>query len=286
MPPRIYKSGIRAINPPSGRPYELIGNGGLVVEFLQPQIYFNAGNSSLSVEFKGFEFSSNAIYSLFSPEFNSFEFYSEAKVGGIGSFNVEFTSPLTIFGSNEIVLDSTSFDLGLTGTILQSISIVCDISPIHFDLYGEIPASITIVVPPSKPESDNFFADTFSGDLYIVLNLKTKTHTTYRDGSTNALAQTGEIVFGSNHTKNVSEVYLNSRGTDKLKLIVKNAEDTERTYQASYPPDSGPNLKNKKFKIAKGLKGTNWQFTITSSPEGHLELRELEMLVNEFKRWV
>lgn len=122
-----------------------------------------------------------------------------------------------------------------------------------------------------------------SGNTYIVVNLRTKTHTTYRDGSNAAMAKTGELTFDSHRDKNISDVYLLARATEDVELLVKNNEITERNYPATFANLAQPNLKNKKIVLAKGLKGQNWQLSIVALDD-YAEVREIELNVNELAR--
>jgi len=135
------------------------------------------------------------------------------------------------------------------------------------------------------PDADDIF-DSITGNNYIVVNLRTKSHTTYRDGSNIAAAQTGLLNFGTVKDKNISDAYLWSRSSENIEFHVKNNEITERKYLANFAEVGQENLSNKKIVLSKGLKGSNWQFAIVSNGNNYSEIRTIDLVANELQRRV
>jgi hypothetical protein len=139
-----------------------------------------------------------------------------------------------------------------------------------------------IIIPaPDDGEYPNI-----SGEEYIVLNLRTKAHATYRDGERTAVAKTASMNFGSYTDKAVSDLFLLSRAKGEMEVMVNTKEDVERRYPLTWGETTQASLKNKKLPLGKGLKGANWSISIVVPDESHLEVRGLELFVTDLKRHV
>jgi hypothetical protein len=118
----------------------------------------------------------------------------------------------------------------------------------------------------------------------IVLNLRTKAHSIYREATLDAYAITGELLFGSNKNKNISDAFLFGRSNDAIELTVWNDEEKSRLYVVDYKSGTQGNLKNKKRPLSKGLYGTNWKFKVAKNGSTTAEVRSVDLFVNELKR--
>jgi hypothetical protein len=118
----------------------------------------------------------------------------------------------------------------------------------------------------------------------IVLNLRTKAHSTYLDGDLDAYATTGSLNFGSAKNNNVSDAFLLGRSTDSLEIDVWNDEETKRTYSVDFRNNDVAKLQNKKQPLAKGLTGTNWKFGFKNTNHSYAEVRNVDLFVGELRR--
>ncbi len=288
MPPRIYQSGVRAFNLPQPRWYDRAGDAWLGTTFPTFTASFNLGQSAFNIEMPMFsiDFSASEKNFYLAALMPSFEANFNVISGGSASFDITF-KPFTFkAGGQAIDCDATIFNISASGTVTQVAKIDVDANTLWMESNGDISGSVTIVAPDSSSSSTGIDSVTFSGETYLVLNLKTKSHTTYRDGNNNALAETGELVFNSNKMKNVSHVHMHSRASDTVEVILTTDETKERKYKAEFAVGGHANLRNKKIPVAKGIKGTNWQIGILAEDADHLEVRSIDLIVNELKRRV
>jgi len=123
-----------------------------------------------------------------------------------------------------------------------------------------------------------------SGDEYIVVNLRTKSHSTYRDGTRAAVAASPEMTFDSYTEKSVSDFYLHARAEKNTNLVVLSGESKERIYPLTYGENTQANLKNRRKPLAKGVRATNWKFTIVVPEDSHMEIRGIDLRVHDLKR--
>lgn len=140
-----------------------------------------------------------------------------------------------------------------------------------------------VVVIPSDDDTEY---PNISGEEYIVVNLRTKAHSTYRDGERTAVAKTASLNFGSYTDKAVSDMFILSRALGEAEVIVNTKEDVERIYPLHWGVTTQANLKNKKLPLAKGLRGSNWTISLVVPDESHLEVRGIELYVTDLKRHV
>jgi len=204
---------------------------------------------------------------------------------------------------SNIVGDASVVEIEAAGTVAMVNSINGDASVLRIDLgsasfqAGGIDLSAAVVLITldgsaviSQTQVFDTPADTdypyITGDVYIVVNLRTKTHTTYRDGSNDALARTGILDFGSIMMKNVSDAYVLGRADGDAEFIVDSGEETSRKYPLNYGVLTQAALKNKKLGLAKGLQAPGWQFAVVATGGRHSEVREVNLLVNELDRRV
>jgi hypothetical protein len=131
---------------------------------------------------------------------------------------------------------------------------------------------------------DAYTAATVFNNNVIVLNLRTKAHSIYREATLDAYAITGELLFGSNKNKNISDAFLFGRSNDAIELTVWNDEEKSRLYVVDYKSGTQGNLKNKKRPLSKGLYGTNWKFKVAKNGSTTAEVRSVDLFVNELKR--
>lgn len=136
------------------------------------------------------------------------------------------------------------------------------------------------------PSADDTEYPNISGEEYIVVNLRTKSHCTYKDGERTAVAKTASLNFGSYTEKAVSDMFLLSRALGEVEVVVQTKEDVERIYPLFWGVTTQANLKNKKLPLAKGLRGANWTISIIVPDESHLEVRGIELYVTDLKRHV
>ncbi len=286
MPPTIYKSGLFVSNYPAGRQYIHAGEAYIAGQFSPFTATFTTGSSSIHIAMPSFDVSFSSESDNIQLAFPIFGASFTSNAGSVSTFDITLPSFLSSFGAGDISLEATTYAVSVEGTCYQLQTISLDAEAINITLDGDISASVTIIAPDPEEGSDSDVAVVFEGDVYIVLNLKTKSHTTYMDGNNNAIAQTGELSLGGSNYKNVSDVYLLSRATGTPELIVKNNEETERTYDISYGEAGQAVLRNKKLPLAKGLRGSDWQFSVVSTEDNHLEVRGIELIVNKLKRRV
>ena len=286
MPPDIYKS--------SRYPTNLIKrrltatSASFWLEFYFPSFETNliAGHSEFNISMPSFSFVGEAESNSFNAIFPISEIDFTVISGGVSALNVQFPSFLSSFLSNDISLDASVINISASGICYQVPSIKASLSAIEITSSGEINGSVTIISPDSETGSDNGCAYNFDGDLYLVLNLKTKAHSTYRDGNNNAIAQTGELTFSSQYDKNVSDAYILSKSTGDVRFVSKSGENTERVRDLTFKIDDAGTLRNKKVLLAKGLKSQTWQFSVLSPDSEHLEVRAIDLIVNKTKRRV
>ena len=174
--------------------------------------------------------------------------------------------------------------LTISGSIVQSTGIQLDKPSLIVTINGDVSQSTVITLPDFE---DEVITDgSITGNNYIVVNLRTRSHTTYRDGNNNAYAKTGKMSFGSIKNKNVSDAFVFGRSDKAIELVILNDEITERAYEITYQENEQGNLKNKKCKLSKGLTGTNWEVAIRNKEAGFTEVRAIDLFVSELKRHV
>lgn len=138
-----------------------------------------------------------------------------------------------------------------------------------------------VVVIPSDDDTEY---PNIGGEEYVVVNLRTKAHSTYRDGERTAVAKTGSLSFDSYTEKAISDMFLLSRAKGPMEVVVQTKEDIERRYPLQFGETTQSNLKNKKLPLAKGLRGANWTISIIVPDDSHMEIRGLELYVTDLKR--
>jgi hypothetical protein len=168
------------------------------------------------------------------------------------------------FVSNSMNMDKEVIILSMTGRLIQ----------------GEDESGSPIIIPAD----DDTEYPSISGEEYIVVNLRTKAHSTYRDGERTAVAKTGSMDFGTYSTKAVTDMFMLSRAKGDMEVLVNTKEDVERRYPLSHGSTQQANMKNKKLPLGKGLRGVNWSLAIVVPDEAHLEIRGIELLVTDLKR--
>jgi len=288
MPPFIYKSGIRAFNYPHGRQYHFAGESWLALEFSPFSVEMHSGQESLSAIMPVFNFHAESVKSDISiiPIFPSFEAAFESAGGGTLSFDIVFPKSIMQFGGNSIECDISVFDISASSVCTQLSKITFDANTLNISADGGLVGYVTITLPSEEESSEGPNSVKFTGDKYIVLNLKTGAHSEYMDGNNNAIAKTGGIKFGSNFTKNISDAYILSRVEDILRLIVTADESIEREYVTRYKVGNNGNSSNKKIRMAKGIKGTTWEVSVVSEDGSHVEVHEIDVVVNKTGRRV
>lgn len=168
------------------------------------------------------------------------------------------------FTSNNLSMDKEAVILSMTGYLVQ----------------GQDESGGVVIIPAD----DDVEYPYISGEEYIVVNLRTKAHSTYRDGERTAVVKTGAMNFGSYTDKSVSDLFVLSRARGESEVVMTSGENIERRYPLTFGDTTPPNMKNKKRPLAKGLKATNWSVAIVVADESHLEVRGLELLVTDFNR--
>lgn len=286
MPPRIYQSGIISSNIITGRQY-LIGADAYIYGVFSPfTSSFVSGTDSLVVDFQPFDASFVIQSGSLDVDFTSFNASFASNSGAISTFSAQFNPFKVTLSSGSLVLSAESQLISISGSCYQIPTISIDVNSLETTIDSEITTSVTIIEPDTESGSDSDVAITFSGDVYVVLNLKTKAHSIYMDGNNNAIAQTGELALGDVSMKNVSDLYLTSRAVGVPEIVIKNNEETERTYSADYGETEQAILKNKKLKLSKKLKGSKWQFSLISSDRDYIEVENVDLIVNKLKRRV
>ena len=182
--------------------------------------------------------------------------------GDINIFEVQIEAS-GYFGNN-LSMDKEAVVISMEGLIVQS----------------QNEAGEVIVIPA---EDDAEYPN-ISGDEYIVLNLRTKAHSTYRDGERTAFLKTGSLNFGTYTLKSISDLYVLSRAKGAAEVILTTKEDVERHYPLQFGENTQANLKNKKLPVAKGLRGANWTLSIVVPDESHMEIRGIDLFVTDLKR--
>jgi len=168
------------------------------------------------------------------------------------------------FISNALNMDKEVIILSMSGLLIQN----------------EDESGAPIIIPAD----DDTEYPNISGEEYIVVNLRTKSHATYRDGERTAVAKTASIDFGSQTEKAISDLYLHSRARGEMEVLMNTGEDKDRRYPLTHGDTTQASLKNKKLPLGKGLKGTNWSIAIVVPDESHLEIKGIELLVTDLKR--
>jgi len=286
MPPNILNSGINKTQFFSGRPYVYAGSSWFNTEFKPFDFKVYAGSSSFLFQFPSFTFEAESVSDKFTIVFPVFNAELSSVSGTISDINVVFPSFASNFSSETIELEAAVIRVTASGVVYQIPSINVSVNAVDISADGTVAGSITIVDPDIEFGSGGDDKYIFTGDTYIVLNLKTAAHSEYRDGNNNAIAQTGELTFSSAKLKNVSDAYVMSRSDKDVRLVVKSGENTERTYDITFNVDDLGNLKNKKVALAKGIKAANWQFSIGSPDGAALEVRGIDLKVSKLKRRV
>ncbi len=255
------------------------------IDFTPFSFNANSGVTYLDVEFPVFNFNGEIVSNSFTAQFKPFEAKFNVLSGTVSRFDIDFNPFEAVFYSSDISVESAAIKLSATGVVYQIPTINVSVDAIHISSDGTVTGSVTIV-PPAIESGDGDDAYLFTGELYIVLNLKTGAHSEYRDGNNNALATTGELTFNSQKTKNVSDVHILSRSDGEVRIVAKSGENIERTHDLTFNVDEDGNLKNKKLALAKGLKSTNWQFSVGAPDKKDLEVRSIDLQVNTLKRRV
>lgn len=267
--PRTGRAGIRSFRAPTFYPYE---QSGLIADL---------DEATLSVTGEAGGYVPSLIVgsaSTINLSISDFELITIPSISGSGSI-VGIRSSASVVVINNIHGNATVTQLKADGTGLLVNTINGEANIFRIEAVGLAQLYSTVV---QAPDGEYPY---ISGDTYIVVNLRTKSHTTYKDGSSAAIAKTGEMSFDSFNDKNIADVYLLARATEDVELIVKNNEITERNYPVIFGTTGQANLKNKKVMLAKGLKGQNWQMSVVALDD-YAEVRSIEMLVNELKRRV
>jgi hypothetical protein len=248
---------------------------------------FNAvsGETYLKFALPVFSFNGEVVSNNLITSFNPFDVNLNVLSGTVSNLSADFSPYIALFSSSSIAVEAAAIKLSSTGVVYQIPTISISVNTITISSDGSVSGSVTVVEPPNS-SGDGSDAYTFSGEMYIVLNLKTGAHSEYRDGDNNALATTGELTFSSQHVKNVSDAHILSRADGDLRVIVKSGENIERTHDLTFNVDDAGNLKNKKLALAKGIKSTNWQFSVGSPDGDKLEVRSIDLQVNTLKRRV
>lgn len=177
---------------------------------------------------------------------------------------VEMTMEGSGFVSNSLTMDKEVIILSMSGSLIQ----------------GQDESGSPIIIPAD----DDIEYPNISGEEYIIVNLRTKAHSTYRDGERTAVAKTASMDFGTFSQKAVTDMFMLSRAKGDLEVLVDTKEDIERRYPLSHGNTQQANMKNKKLPLGKGLKGVNWALSIVVPDEAHLEIRGIELLVTDLKR--
>lgn len=192
-----------------------------------------------------------------------------AKVKDVMSMQVEVVcvSIIDLYKSIPVLVSLSS---GMAPVTYNSLSY--KFSPI-LSFFGSLGSIYT--VPP-----------VFVGNSVVVVNLRTKAHYTFTDESTEATAITGELLFGSQKNKNVSDMYINGRSSDAFAVTMISGETVSRESDVSFKSSEQSSLQNKRLKLAKGLTGYGWQIKITSPQKVFTEVRSIDLTFNELRRHI
>lgn len=286
MPPVIYKSSRYPNNTFQGRPYEVGASFWMEAQFGTFDVSITADYTDFKIEMPTFQFESNIVSDSFNVTFPISDIGFSVDAGQVSSFEITFPKFSPTFFAGDIALEASVIALSASGVCYQVPSINVSASAVNISASGDITGSVTIVQPDPESGSEASGSYVFDGDLYLVLNLKTKSHSTYRDGNNNAIAQTGELTFSTQKEKNVSDAYVLAKSTGDVRFIAKSGENTERTHDLIFRVNDDANLVNKKVRLAKGLKGQVWQFSVLSPDGDHLEVQAIDLIVNKTKRRV
>lgn len=151
-------------------------------------------------------------------------------------------------------------------------------SPLALSMSGLLTQSATIAAVADE-EYPNI-----TGESYIVVNLRTKSHVTYRDGERTAFARTAGMNFDSFTEKAVSDAFLHSRAQGVGEFLTFPGEETKRSYPLEYGSTRQPAISSKHRPLAKGLKATNWSFGVVVPEDAHMEIRGMDLLASDTKR--
>lgn len=202
---------------------------------------------------------------------------------------VEINAVGTMHTVNIIKGDSSVTEIQIEGSAYVRSNISMDKELVLISMSGSIIQGGYVdeggvFVPDVILADDDTEYPNISGEEYIVLNLRTKAHSTYRDGERTAAAKTATLDFGSSTSKAVSDLFMLSRAKGPIEVIMNTGEDIDRLYQVMYGETTQANLKNKKLKLGKGLKAANWSVMIVVPEDSHLEVRSLDLFVTDLKR--
>ena len=287
MPPRIYKSGIGVINAPQAR--QSVGSGELSinVKFNQSSLSLLSIASYFDIRFKPFLPTFTYSNTILTIPFKRFGYSFNVISGSVAEFPIKFPKTEISLLSSNTNLEAYVCEVTASGSCIVVPSINASIVSIETDLEGNVTGQANISITlPDETGSLLSTSDIYTGDLYLVVNLKTKSHTTYRDGNNNAIADLGQLSLGSQNLKNISDLYIHGRSTGTPEVIIKNNEETQRTYPVSFGVNDQAYLKNKKLTLSKGLRGTNWKLSLASKETDHLEVANIDLIVNKSKRRV
>lgn len=101
------------------------------------------------------------------------------------------------------------------------------------------------------------------------------------ESSTTWVAKSAQTNFGTEKTKNISDVYVDMRNRNDVSFAITTDDYINREGYLIYADDSG-GLRRRRVKTHKGLRGNNWQAQI--SGEGAAEVKQVDCRVSEFKR--
>lgn len=209
---------------------------------------------------------------------------------GSGSAQVlEIKASGTMFTTQKIEGEASVVEVTMEGSGFVSSNLSMDKEVILLSMEGQLLTNWNPDLGDSGgpiiiPADDDGEYPNISGEEYIVVNLRTKAHSTYRDGERTAVAKTGSMDFGTYSTKTVTDMFMLSRAKGDMEVLVNTKEDVERRYPLSHGSTQQANMKNKKLPLGKGLKGVNWALSVVVPDESHLEIRGIELLVTDLKR--
>lgn len=91
----------------------------------------------------------------------------------------------------------------------------------------------------------------------------------------NAVVRTSLLDYGSPNVKYVPDLYLHGRDySGDLAVTVTADETTEVSYQVPYDGQTG--IRNRRVKLAKGVRGRSWQFEVRNVSGCMMELESIE----------
>ena len=299
MPAGIRRSGVRAFNPPSVRPYNL--GGDLWVSFNQPTFAFTAEmqkGGEIAVVFPSFALANlTATNDTLAVRFPSFAVVlpvlSGAKVDLAVAFPV-FAPVLHAQKATQLAVVFPLFQTSLIAAHIPTIALGVEFPVFVFGgvaqlssegLDQTVPCEVWVVNEETKAHSTytnwrfNSYGE-FNGIAIVAFPDGLYTLTGDEDGTTQIDAKVywAPSDLGTNKQKTGWDAYVRVRGSgEPIRLVAVTDEVEKRIYtgtMVNFPKGIHP----KRFQSTRALQGRMWQFGFENTQGGDFALEEIEII--------